>query len=145
MKTLSFNISINAAPGKIWKVLWDDATYRQWTAEFSEGSHAVSEWKEGSRILFLGPDGGGMFSEIAKLVPNEHMAFRHLGVVKDGKEQPETDETKSWAGAMETYTLKQNGNATELAVSVDTVDDHAQYFNDTFPKALNVVKTLSEG
>jgi hypothetical protein len=37
--------------------MWDDSTYRQWTSAFSEGSHAVSDWKEGSKVLFLSPEG----------------------------------------------------------------------------------------
>lgn len=144
MKTLEFTTSINAPREKVWKTLWEDETYRKWTTVFSEGSHAVSTWKEGARIHFLGPGGGGMFSEIAKLVPNEHMAFRHLGEVKEGKEQPHTEETKKWEGAMETYTLKANGNAIELRTSVDVVDGHVDFFNDTFPKALDIVKKISE-
>jgi uncharacterized protein YndB with AHSA1/START domain len=144
MQTLTFKTRINASPEKIWKVLWEDATYRKWTNVFSEGSHAVSDWKEGSRVLFLGPDGGGMFSEIAKLVPNEYIAFRHLGMMKDGKEEPETEETKSWAGAMETYTLKSDGSSTELTATVDIVEQHADHFQDAFPKGLNIVKELSE-
>lgn len=144
MKKLSFIISINASPEKVWNVLWEDATYRQWTNAFSEGSHAISDWKEGSPILFLGPDGGGMFSEIAKLIPNEYMAFRHLGMAKDGKRAPDTEETKGWAGAMETYTLKRNGNATDVTVELDTVEDHAGYFQETFPKALAIAKKIAE-
>lgn len=144
MKTLEFNISINAPREKVWKVLWEDTTYRQWTSAFHEGSYALSSWKEGARVHFMGPGGDGMFSEIAKLIPNEYMAFRHLGVMKNGKEQPETEETKAWAGAMETYTLKENGSTTELSVSVDVTDTHVNYFNEAFPKALAVVKKISE-
>lgn len=144
MKTLEFNTTINASPGKIWNVLWDDATYRQWTSVFSEGSYAVSDWKEGSRVYFQSPQGDGMFSMIEKLVPNEYMAFKHLGELKGGKEQPETEITRAWAGAMETYTLKPNGNSTELFVTVDITEDHVSYFEDAFPKALEKVKSISE-
>ena len=37
---------------KIWAVLWDDATYRQWTSLFVKAIYAVSDWKEGSKIHF---------------------------------------------------------------------------------------------
>lgn len=144
MQTLEFTTSINASPEKVWKVLWDDTTYRQWTNVFHEGSYALSSWKEGARVHFLGPGGGGMFSEIAKLTPNEYMAFRHLGEMKNGKEQPQTEETKKWEGAMETYTLKGHGDMTDLIVSVDITDDHVSYFKDAFPKALGKVKEISE-
>lgn len=144
MKTLHFSITINSPREKVWKTLWDDATYRQWTSVFSEGSYALSAWKEGSRVHFLSPSGDGMFSEIVKLIPNELMSFRHLGAMKEGKEQPETEETKKWIGAMENYTLSGKDGKTELSVSVDIVDEFVDYMNQTFPKALDKVKALAE-
>lgn len=144
MRTLKFNVTINAPREKIWNVLWEDETYRKWTSAFSEGSYALSTWKEGSRIFFLAPSGDGMFSEISKLVPHEYMEFRHLGMMIGGKEQPETEESKQWAGAMETYTLKSNGNSTDLTVTVQVTDEHTAYFEGAFPKALEIVRSLSE-
>jgi len=49
---LHIEIDINATKEKVWDILWNDATYTQWTSIFCEGSHAVSDWKEGSKILF---------------------------------------------------------------------------------------------
>lgn len=144
MKTLHFSVTINAPAEKVWKILWDDETYRKWTSAFSEGSYALSSWKEGSRVHFLSPSGDGMYSEIEKLVPNELMLFSHLGMMKGGKEQPETEESKQWAGSKEIYSLKSNGSTTELAVSVDITDDHVKTFEGMFPKALALVKSLSE-
>src|SRR6185436_21158798 len=99
MKNLNFSINIKSPKEKVWSVLWDDLTYRKWTSVFSPGSYAVSDWKEGSKVMFLSPNGEGMFSNIARLIPNELMSFKHLGTVKDGKEQPESEETKKWSGA----------------------------------------------
>ena len=144
MKKLSFSIEIAASKEKVWTVLWDDATYRKWTAAFSEGSYAVSEWNEGDKILFLSPGDSGMFSIIDKKIPNEYMAFKHLGEMKDGKEMPETDISKTWTGAMETYSLHENNGITKLDTTVEIVDTHEDYFNDAFPKALKAVKALAE-
>lgn len=144
MKTLHFSTTINAPAEKVWKTLWEDATYRQWSSAFTEGSYALSSWQEGARVHFMAPSGDGMFSEIAKLVPSEHMAFRHLGMMKGGKEQPATEETKAWEGAMEIYSLKQNGSSTELSVSIDSVEEYASYFEGKFPEALKKVKEISE-
>ena len=94
MEKLHFTTSINASKEKVWSCLWQDENYRKWTSAFAEGSHAVSDWKEGSKILFLSPSGEGMYSTIDKLVPNEFMAFKHHGMVKEGKEQPLDEETK---------------------------------------------------
>ncbi|MEO6168892.1 MAG: SRPBCC domain-containing protein [Chitinophagales bacterium] len=141
MQTLSFPIKIKAPKEKVWKVLWDDSTYRLWTGVFQEGSYAVSDWNEGSKVLFLGPDGSGMYSLIAQSKPNEFMSFKHLGELKDGKEQPASE----WSGALENYTLKETAGVTELTVEMEVTDDFAKYFKDTFPQALEKIKSLSEG
>lgn len=144
MEKLTFNVHINAPRERVWQKLWEDASYRAWTAVFSEGSHAVSDWQEGSKILFLGPDGnggtGGMTSRIAKLIPNDTMIFEHLGEVKNGVE----DFSKGWSGAFEKYFLHQSANGTELVAELDTVGEYASYFQKTFPKALAKVKELAE-
>jgi len=144
MQHLTFSSDINASPEKIWQVLWEDTTYRQWTSAFSEGSYAISDWKEKSKVHFLSPSGEGMFSEIDQLVPNAFMSFRHLGVVRNGEEQPQDEETRKWSGAMENYTLERVGDGTRLTVEIDITDDHAEYFQDTFPKALALVKSIAE-
>ena len=144
MKKANFSVKIHAPKEKVWKVLWDNDSYEKWTSVFSEGSHAVTDWNEGSEVLFLGAEGDGMYSTIAKKIPNEFMSFEHLGMVKDKKKQPQDDETKAWAGAKENYYLKGSGNETELVVELDIVDEHEQYFKDTFPKALDKVRQLSE-
>src|SRR5215510_8339251 len=139
MKTLNFSIRIKAPKQKVWKTLWEDETYKKWTSAFSEGSYAVSDWQEGSKILFLSPGGEGMYSVIDKKVPNEFMSFKHLGVVKDGKEQPADNETKDWSGAMENYTLTEKKDGVELSLAMDITDAHENYFKETFPKAFEKV------
>jgi hypothetical protein len=144
MEKLHFTININASKEKVWDCLWQDENYRKWTSAFFEGSYAVSDWKEGSKILFLSPSGEGMYSTIEKLAPYQLMTFKHNGVVKEGKEQPLDEETKKWTGAIETYTLKESNNQTELTVDVDITEDHEDYFQKAFPKALGIVKELAE-
>lgn len=144
MKTLHFSTLIDAPKQTVWKVLWEDETYRKWSSAFMEGSYAVSDWKEGSKIQFLSPSGEGMFSMIDKLEPNRFMSFKHLGMMKDGKELPVTDEVKEWVGAKENYTLTDKGNATELTVDLDITEAYENEFTKMFPNALDKVKKLSE-
>ena len=144
MKTIHFSTLVSAPKEKIWKILWEDETYRKWTSVFNAGSYAVSDWKEGSKVLFLSPEGEGMHSIIDKMTPNQFMSFKHIGIVKDGKEQPETEESKSWSGAKENYTLKDKGKDTELLVDMDITEEHETYFKDVFPEALKIVKNLAE-
>ncbi|HTG65599.1 MAG TPA: hypothetical protein VL859_04410 [Flavobacterium sp.] len=144
MKTLDYKIEINAPREKVWSVLWDDASYREWATVFCEGTYAVSDWKEGSFIQFLTPDGEGMHSVIDKKVENEYMAFKHLNMIKNLEVLPVDIATQEWVGAMETYMLINNNGKTVLEVSVDTVDKYVDFFNTVFVQALTIIKELSE-
>jgi hypothetical protein len=139
MSKINFSIQINAPKEKVWEKLWSDEGYRRWTAAFTEGSYAESEWKEGSRIKFLSPGGNGMFGIIKQKIDFERMTFQHLGEIKDGKEEP-----KEWAGAIEDYQLKDKNGGTELLVELEMNEAFHDYFNSTFPKALQILKDLSE-
>ena len=107
-----------------------------------EGSYAESSWEEGAKIAFLTPDKNGMFGIIKKKVLNAEMTFKHLGEIKNGIE-----ETKNWENATESYRLSQTEEGTLLTV-VLTMDDankeFESYFNETFPKALSILKQLCE-
>jgi hypothetical protein len=144
METLEFKIRIKAAPEKIWSVLWEDGTYKKWTSAFCEGSYAVSDWNEGDKIHFMSPGGEGMNSIVEKKIPNEYMAFKHIGEIKDFKELPLNKETEKWSGYMETYRLIPDDEFTNLISQVDVIEKHIDYFKEAFPKALESVKELSE-
>ena len=140
LKTISFSIHIDSNREKIWNVLWKPVTYEKWTSVFTEGSHYKGELKQGSTIQFLGKDGGGMSSLIEKLVENEQMVFSHQKELKNGEESCST-----WQGAKEIYYLKKESESgTELQVIMDITPDMEDYFNTTFPKALDLVKQISE-
>ncbi len=140
MQKLHFSIDIKAPREKVWKVLWEDETYRDWTSVFAEGSHAKSDWKEGSRVEFLDPNGNGMLAVIDKLVQNEFMSFKHLGEIRDGKEHPWEEEMSG----MEDYTLEENGEFITLTVDLDSPEEYKDMFEDIFPKALKRVRALAE-
>jgi uncharacterized protein YndB with AHSA1/START domain len=139
-KKVQFSIDIAASPEKVWHALWDDANYRAWTSVFTEGSHALTDnWKEGSKVLFLGPDGSGMYSIVARNIPNEFMSFEHHGEVKNHAEIP-----MPWAGAHEDYYLAANGDTTTLRTEMDASPEFEAFFNATFPQALQKIKELAE-
>ncbi|MEO0045565.1 MAG: hypothetical protein RL705_756 [Bacteroidota bacterium] len=139
-----FSIDINASKEKVWYSLWDDENYEVWVSVFCEGSYAISDWNQGSKIYFLDQNGSGMNSEIAINKPFETMLFRHLGELKEYSELPETDLTKAWSGAEERYDLKENNSITTVMVAIDLVEKYLDYFNDAFPKALEKLKSIAE-
>lgn len=140
IKTISFSIFINSDREKIWSVLWDAESYEKWTSVFMEGSHYKGELKQGNTIQFLGKDNAGMTSHIDKLVENEQLVFAHQKEIKNGVETEAV-----WQGAKEIYYLKkETETGTELQVILDVIPDMENYFNEVFPKALMLVKQLSE-
>ncbi len=145
MERHQFKTTINAPREKVWEILWGDETYPRWTSAFAEGSRAETDWKKGSKVLFLDGKGDGMVSVVADNVPNEFMSFKHLGVLNNGKEDLETPKEKGWSGAIENYTLKTVNNKTELTVDQDIEGDYKDYFLSTWPKALEKLKALAEG
>lgn len=142
MITLHYSTTINAPKEKVWQYLWEDASYRKWTAAFMEGSYAESNWNEGDKIYFLTPKKEGMFGIIQTKIPNAEMTFRHLGEIKDGVEEP-----KNWQNATESYRLSSENGHTQVDVIL-TMDDankeFENYFSEAFPKALAVLKDICE-
>lgn len=142
MITLNYSVTIRSTPAIVWQRLWNDDTYRKWTAAFMEGSYAESSWEQGDKISFLTPGGNGMFGVIENKVVNEQMTFRHLGEIKNGIE-----ENKNWGNATESYFLSETGDGTLLKVILtmdESNSDFEKYFNETFPKALAVLKQVCE-
>ena len=141
---LTYTTTIDAPKEIVWRTMLEDETYRKWTSAFQEGSYAVTDWKQGSKALFLGPGGSGMVSRIAEHRPNEFLSLEHQGIVKDGVEDTISAEARKWAGGRENYTLRENAGRSTLTIDMDTADDHKKYFEETWPKALAALKELSE-
>lgn len=144
MKKLEFKTVIDASPEKIWEVLLGKDTYPIWTAVFAEGSNVKTDWKKGSKAIFLDGKGNGMVSEIAENIPGKFLSIRHLGDVINGKEDQESEKVKEWAGAYENYTLTEVDGQTAWSISLDIVEDYEDYMMDTWPQALKKVKELAE-
>lgn len=144
MKKQEFKIEVDAPREKVWDILWGKETYPLWTAPFSEGSRAETDWKEGSKVLFLNDDDEGMIARIAKNIPNEYMSIEHIGVIMDGKEHTDNEKSKEWEGSLENYTLKEVNGKTQLLVDMDITEEYQDFFNTTWPIALNKIKELSE-
>lgn len=141
---LTYSITIDASREKVWHALFDDEPFRKWSSVFAEGSHFVGDWSEDSEIRFLTKDNDGMVSMIDENRPHAFMSIRHIGYIRQGVEDTTSDEVKSWTPAFEDYTLKDAGGSTHLTVETDTFNDFVEYFNETWPKALEVVKEVAE-
>ena len=144
MEKQTFKILIDASPSRVWEILLGEKTYPEWTSIFCEGSMVETDWQEGSKTLFLDGNRNGMVSVIARNIQNEFLSIKHLGEVKNGVEDTESESVKKWAGCFENYTLKSADGLTELIIDIDITEEFKDYFINTWPKALDKVKDLAE-
>jgi len=144
MNTLHFSSVIHAGRETVWNTMLAPDTYRLWTAEFTEGSYFEGSWAGGERISFLAPDGNGMASVIAENRPHEHLSIKHIGYVKDGVEDTDSEMVRSWAPAFENYSLSESGPSTDLKVDIDVAPEFEEYMTKTWPRALSRLKAICE-
>ena len=145
IKQLQITATIAAPADKVWRTMLDDASYRKWTAPFFEGSYFEGDWSEGSRMLFLAPNGDGMIAEIAEARPGEHLCIRHIGMIVKGVEDTESDEVKAWAPAYEKYTLEAVDGGTRVIIDQECGVDGAESMQASWTAALKVLGDLCEG
>lgn len=151
MKKLTFNIKIMAPATKVFDLMLgisNKSTYEQWTALFNPSSTYEGSWNKGSRILFIGTDEkgekGGMVSEIAENIPDKFVSIRHLGLLKGDQQITEGPEVEKWAGGLENYSFEESNGTTTVIVKMDSVEEFAEYMNQTYPKALSKLKEICE-
>jgi hypothetical protein len=105
MQQQEFSIDIKAPREKVWNVLWDDATFRDWANIIDEGTYMVGELKEGHEVQFISSVGGyGVTSLVEKLIPSEYVLLRHSA---DTKEVGAQEREKEWTGGTESYSLAE--------------------------------------
>ncbi len=144
MQRKQFTITVNAPADRVWEILWNTSTYNEWTAVFAEGSRVETNWQKGSKVVFGDGKGNGMIATIAETIPPRFMSFKHLGALKDGVEDFDSEATKQWAGAMENYTLEEVDKQTRLTVDIDITEEYLDYFDKTWPRAMDKIKEIAE-
>jgi uncharacterized protein YndB with AHSA1/START domain len=153
MASQHFSITINASKEKVWNTMLGDATYRQWTAPFNAGgSYFEGDWSEGSKMLFLGPDPetgklGGMISHVKESKAYDFISVEHDGIMKEGIEDFTSDDVVPWKGALENYKFTDVGGSTKLDVELVGAElpvEFVEFMEDAWPKALNLLKDISE-
>lgn len=151
MVPLQFKIEINATAQKVYDAmlgLTNKSTYEYWVSVFNPTSTYEGSWEKGSKIYFVGVDEngkkGGMVSLIEANQPATFVSIKHYGFL-DGEVEITTGElVEKWTGGHENYTFQEQEGKTILTVDMDTVEDYEDFFNTTYPKALEKLKEISE-
>ena len=148
MIKLHYSIHINAPIEKVWKTMLEDATYREWTSIFSKGSYYEGDWSKGSKMKFLGPNEngelGGMVSIMEENIPMEFISIKHVGFINNGVEDTTSDEVMAWSGSFENYMFKSIDGGTTVDVTLEVPESAMGMFEDTWPKALELLKSIVE-
>ena len=151
MKKLQYKKDINASAEKVYNTMLgikNIETYEQWTAEFNPTSTYEGNWEKGSKIYFIGTDEngkkGGMVSEIAENIPFSFVSIRHFGILDGDNEITQGPEVEKWAGGLENYSFQETNGVTTVTIETDITEDYLDYFNSTWPRALNKLKELAE-
>lgn len=110
------SISINAPAEKVWDALVDAKAIKQ----YMFGTNVVSEWKEGSPIVWKGEWQGKAYEDkgvILQLKPERTLQYSHFSPLSGMPDKPENYHTVtielSGNGNQTDVTLAQNNNATE--------------------------------
>jgi len=151
MKKLQFKKDINAPVEKVYTAMIGKETYKEWTSVFnpspdSEGTMEGS-WEKGSKVLFVGisKEGKreGMVANIKENIPNQFISIQYKGILDGDKEITEGPVADEWQG-FENYTFQANDSKTTVIVDIDVNDQMHDYFLETYPKALDKLKEISE-
>lgn len=151
MKKLQFTKEISASAQKVYEAMLglnDKSTYEHWTSAFNPTSTYEGSWNKGSKIHFVGTDEkgkkGGMVSEIVEHRPAEFVSIRHYGFLDGDTEVTTGEQVEKWAGGHENYGFRETNGITTVTVDMDTTDEYLDYFNNTYPNALNKLKEIAE-
>lgn len=148
MEKLAFQITIPARAHKVFDVMLGKETYRLWTSVFDPTCDFEGGWNTGDKIRFTAiHDGkkGGMVAMIEQNIPGKYLSIRHLGLLDGDNEITSGPAVEGWAGAHENYSFEESDGFTTVTVEVDTVEDHVDYFNQTWPVALQKLKEICTG
>jgi uncharacterized protein YndB with AHSA1/START domain len=109
---------INAPPSRVWDALTNPGVIKQ----YMFGTNVVSDWKQGSPIVWKGEWKGKAYEDkgvILKIEPGRMLQYSHFSPLSGQPELPENYHTVTIALAREgentLVSLSQDNNATEKA------------------------------
>ncbi|RCH54893.1 SRPBCC domain-containing protein [Mucilaginibacter hurinus] len=141
-KILKMSADINAPAEAVWDVLVKDELNRQWYAAFSEGSHAETDWQQGSRVIFTDDSKRGVTGILTTVEPYKIIYIDYDGEVVNG--QAELNSQDAMVGAHESYVLAHKNGVTHLDVELGVPDEYAEMMEEMWKKALPILKQLAE-
>lgn len=143
-KPIEKSIEIGATAARVWDVLTLDKYTRLWYAEFNPGAHAVTDWQQGSKALFMDDKGSGIAGMVEISRMHEKIALVYHGMIFEGREDYESADALAVKGMQETYTLHEHNGHTQLDIYSDMDEAYFDSMSEAWDRALNRLKELAE-
>jgi hypothetical protein len=119
MKKLEYNINIASPPKKVWNIMLQPGTYKEWANASWPDSFYEGKWAEGENVRFISEDGSGTLATIESYKPHNYISAKHIAILnRGGIEDRESDVAKGWIGITESYTFKEKDDTTDLKVEI---------------------------
>jgi uncharacterized protein YndB with AHSA1/START domain len=145
---LRYSVSIQRRPEDVMAAMISEPGYKYWTSAFNESSHYEGSWEKGKRISSVGMDAngkkGGMISSIKELIPGKFLSIEHTGLIENGEEITNRADVEKWKGMLENYYFRPVNELTEVTIEMGSIEGFDDYFNKTWPVALNRLKSYCE-
>jgi uncharacterized protein YndB with AHSA1/START domain len=130
---------INASPTQVWVALTDPQLIKR----YMFGSQVVTDWQQGSTILWQGEYEGHLYQdkgEIVEIEPQRRLKVTHFSPLSGQEDVPENYHTLL-------YELTANGDTTRVRLSQDqnASADEAERAQGNWEMLLRGLKEVVEG
>ncbi|HSK87282.1 MAG TPA: SRPBCC domain-containing protein [Anaerolineales bacterium] len=137
--TATATIIIHAPLSKVWQALVNPEIIKQYLFN----TEVISEWKEGSSIIYKGEWQGKAFEDkgkILKIEPEKMLMSTHWSPLSGVPDTPENYHTV-------TYTLSPKGDSIEVTITQDnnSTEEEKEHSEQNWRTVLAGMKKLLEG
>ena len=131
-------IDVDAPPDKVWAALIDPEQIKK----YMFGSQVVTDWKQGSPIVWKGEYEGKRYEdkgEIVEIEPERRLKVTHFSPLSGRDDVPENYHSVL-------YELEERGGKTHLSLSQDnnTSEEAAEHSRTNWEKMLTALKQVVE-
>lgn len=132
-------IEIDAPPADVWSALTDPELIEQ----YMFGSKVVTDWKQGSPIVWKGEYEGKKYEdkgEVVEIEPRRRLKVTHFSPLSGEEDAPENYHTLL-------YELDERGETTHVSLSQDnnSSEEAADHSRENWEKMLQGLKQVVEG
>lgn len=129
---------IAAPPGRVWAALTDP----EQIGEYMFGSAVVTDWRQGSSIVWKGEDEGKTYEdkgEIVEIEPERRLKVTHFSPLSGEEDRPENYHTVL-------YQLEERGGTTRVSLRQDnnSSKEAAEHSQANWEKMLAGLKQVVE-